>query len=59
MPYALCVIGCGTMGVAVLSGILDNLSSPIPQHLINQDESTSTTPLGDVEAGGLDSNPNK
>lgn len=28
MPYTLCVVGCGTMGIAVLSGVLTNLNSP-------------------------------
>ncbi|GAA6004307.1 pyrroline-5-carboxylate reductase [Rhodotorula paludigena] len=27
MPYQLCVLGCGTMGVAVLSGVIHNLAS--------------------------------
>lgn len=29
MPYTLCVLGCGTMGIAVLSGVIDNLDSPL------------------------------
>ncbi|KII88585.1 hypothetical protein PLICRDRAFT_41774 [Plicaturopsis crispa FD-325 SS-3] len=28
MGYTLCVVGCGTMGVAVLSGVVDSLQSP-------------------------------
>lgn len=28
MPYQLCVLGCGTMGVAVLSGVIEGLSHP-------------------------------
>ncbi|EJU05655.1 pyrroline-5-carboxylate reductase [Dacryopinax primogenitus] len=30
MGYTLCVIGCGTMGIAILSGVVDVLKSPSP-----------------------------
>ncbi|KAF5391399.1 hypothetical protein D9757_001975 [Collybiopsis confluens] len=33
MGYTLCVLGCGTMGIAVLSGVVDSLD--IPSRLIN------------------------
>ncbi|MBW0506537.1 hypothetical protein O181_046252 [Austropuccinia psidii MF-1] len=29
MTYSLCVLGCGTMGVAILSGVLDSQAKPI------------------------------
>jgi pyrroline-5-carboxylate reductase len=47
MPYQLCILGCGTMGVAVLSGVLDNLSSPNPPAANNQDSAPST-PMGSM-----------
>ncbi|GAA5987976.1 hypothetical protein JCM11641_005969 [Rhodosporidiobolus odoratus] len=46
MPYQLCVLGCGTMGVAVLSGVLDNLTSPRPAS--NEPDSTPSTPMGSL-----------
>lgn len=51
MPYQLCVIGCGTMGVAVLSGVIEGLSHP---HLSssgdnsNTSESGPSTPMGSL-----------
>ncbi|GAA5830679.1 hypothetical protein JCM3766R1_003387 [Sporobolomyces carnicolor] len=48
MPYQLCVLGCGTMGIAVLSGILDNLSSPKDRFDLDDDDSAPTTPMGSV-----------
>ena len=52
MPYQLCVIGCGTMGVAVLSGVIEGLSHP---HLSssssgdnNTTESGPSTPMGSL-----------
>lgn len=47
MTYGLCVIGCGTMGVSVLSGVLDNLASP-KQHLSTLDDSAPSTPMGSM-----------
>ncbi|BGP16842.1 hypothetical protein JCM10213_003338 [Rhodosporidiobolus nylandii] len=47
MPYQLCVLGCGTMGVAVLSGVLENLSSPRPANT-DGDESGPSTPMGSL-----------
>lgn len=47
MPYQLCVLGCGTMGVAVLSGVLDNLQSPRAQ-LRPTDDSSPSTPMGSL-----------
>jgi pyrroline-5-carboxylate reductase len=48
MPYQLCVLGCGTMGVAVLSGVLDNLSSPRTNDNFDGAESGPSTPMGSV-----------
>ncbi|GAA5936610.1 pyrroline-5-carboxylate reductase [Sporobolomyces koalae] len=50
MPYQLCVLGCGTMGIAVLSGIIDNLSHPRDSHASNDDDETSapSTPMGSL-----------
>ncbi|GAA5897696.1 hypothetical protein JCM6882_000071 [Rhodosporidiobolus microsporus] len=47
MPYQLCILGCGTMGVAVLSGVLDNLASPRPS-IQDGDESGPSTPMGSL-----------
>ncbi|GAA5854787.1 hypothetical protein JCM5353_003436 [Sporobolomyces roseus] len=47
MPYQLCVLGCGTMGVAVLSGIIDNLSSPKSPSPSSEDSAPST-PMGSL-----------
>ncbi|GAA5839162.1 hypothetical protein JCM11251_003693 [Rhodosporidiobolus azoricus] len=47
MPYQLCVLGCGTMGIAVLSGVLDNLASPRPSTQ-DGDESGPSTPMGSL-----------
>ncbi|GAA5851573.1 hypothetical protein JCM8547_001135 [Rhodosporidiobolus lusitaniae] len=44
MPYQLCVLGCGTMGVAVLSGVIDNLANTAAQ-------GSSSSSL-DLEAAG-------
>ncbi|BGP25200.1 delta 1-pyrroline-5-carboxylate reductase [Rhodotorula toruloides] len=49
MPYQLCVLGCGTMGVAVLSGVLDNLRAPRSSRQSNgPDESGPSTPMGSL-----------
>lgn len=48
MPYQLCVLGCGTMGIAVLSGILDNLSSPKSTDSSSLDDSAPSTPMGSL-----------
>ncbi|GAA5891077.1 hypothetical protein JCM5296_007369 [Sporobolomyces johnsonii] len=49
MPYQLCVLGCGTMGIAVLSGVLDNLSSPNPPSASSlSPESAPSTPMGSL-----------
>ncbi|BGP08676.1 delta 1-pyrroline-5-carboxylate reductase [Rhodotorula toruloides] len=56
MPYQLCVLGCGTMGVAVLSGVLDNLRAPRSSRQSNgPDESGPSTPMGSLI---LDNNSN-
>ncbi|CEQ41369.1 SPOSA6832_03098, partial [Sporobolomyces salmonicolor] len=56
MPYQLCVLGCGTMGIAVLSGVLDNLSSPNPPSASSlSSESAPSTPMGSLI---LDANAN-
>ncbi|GAA6017972.1 hypothetical protein JCM10207_002726 [Rhodosporidiobolus poonsookiae] len=47
MPYQLCVLGCGTMGIAVLSGVLDNLASPRANPNLNGDSGPST-PMGSI-----------
>lgn len=47
MPYQLCILGCGTMGVAVLSGVLDNLRAPNPTQS-HEDDSMPTTPMGSM-----------
>ncbi|TKA50991.1 hypothetical protein B0A53_05683 [Rhodotorula sp. CCFEE 5036] len=44
MPYQLCVIGCGTMGVAVLSGVIEGLSHP--HHSSSGDNANATTESG-------------
>ncbi|GAA5948466.1 hypothetical protein JCM3765_004892 [Sporobolomyces pararoseus] len=49
MPYQLCVLGCGTMGIAVLSGIIDNLSAPNPP--------TSSSSRSSIDGGGVESGP--
>lgn len=48
MPYQLCVLGCGTMGVAVLSGVLDNLQSPRGAAARLADDSGPSTPMGSL-----------
>lgn len=50
MPYTLCILGCGTMGIAVLSGVLDNLSNPHAPNSSNHPESDSapSTPMGSM-----------
>lgn len=48
MPYQLCVLGCGTMGVAVLSGVLDNLQSPRGGAARLADDSGPSTPMGSL-----------
>ncbi|GAA5977222.1 hypothetical protein JCM5350_003261 [Sporobolomyces pararoseus] len=50
MPYQLCVLGCGTMGIAVLSGIIDNLSAPkdTSSSRSSLDESAPSTPMGSL-----------
>ncbi|SCZ98225.1 BZ3500_MvSof-1268-A1-R1_Chr7-1g09063 [Microbotryum saponariae] len=51
MPYQLCILGCGTMGVAILSGVLDNLSFPNAahdQHAHNAGETAPSTPMGSL-----------
>lgn len=47
MPYALCILGCGTMGISVLSGVLDNLTSPLLTNS-NDEESAPSTPMGSM-----------
>ncbi|ORY60406.1 pyrroline-5-carboxylate reductase [Leucosporidium creatinivorum] len=47
MPYQLCILGCGTMGVAVLSGVLDNLRAPNPPEQHDEDSAPST-PMGSM-----------
>ncbi|KAK4057279.1 delta 1-pyrroline-5-carboxylate reductase [Microbotryomycetes sp. JL221] len=47
MVYQLCVLGCGTMGIAVLSGVIDNLRAPNPPHLHDEDSQPST-PMGSI-----------
>lgn len=47
MPYALCILGCGTMGISVLSGVLDNLASPLLTNA-NDEESAPSTPMGSM-----------
>ncbi|SGY80389.1 BQ5605_C008g05374 [Microbotryum silenes-dioicae] len=53
MPYQLCILGCGTMGVAILSGVLDNLSFPNSAHdqnpnANNAGETGPSTPMGSL-----------
>ncbi|SCV71066.1 BQ2448_3828 [Microbotryum intermedium] len=50
MPYQLCILGCGTMGIAILSGVLDNLSFPNDPHEArnNAGETGPSTPMGSV-----------
>ncbi|GAA5912238.1 pyrroline-5-carboxylate reductase [Sporobolomyces salmoneus] len=49
MPYQLCVLGCGTMGIAILSGIIDNLSSPNQSNpSLSSDDSAPSTPMGSL-----------
>ena len=59
MPYTLCVLGCGTMGIAILSGLIDNLESP--KESAFPDESAPSTPLGSMilERAPVDSVPNQ
>lgn len=45
MPYTLCVLGCGTMGVAILSGVIDHLEHPAP---VGLEESAPSTPMGSM-----------
>ena len=47
MPYQLCILGCGTMGIAILSGVLDNLRAPNPPEE-HDDESAPSTPMGSM-----------
>ncbi|KAL8284277.1 hypothetical protein RQP46_005026 [Phenoliferia psychrophenolica] len=48
MPYSLCVLGCGTMGISVLSGVIDNISSPLAATNALEDESAPSTPMGSM-----------
>ncbi|KAJ7063175.1 pyrroline-5-carboxylate reductase [Mycena amicta] len=54
MGYSLCVLGCGTMGVAVLSGVIDSLdvSRPSPAALNKWEAHTpgTMTPTGPPDA---------
>lgn len=59
MPYQLCVLGCGTMGIAVLSGVLDNLSKPNLPSLLDDAESAPTTPMGSMILEKPDSLPTR
>ncbi|KZO95294.1 pyrroline-5-carboxylate reductase [Calocera viscosa TUFC12733] len=47
MGYTLCVIGCGTMGVAILSGVVDTLKwpSPFPNGITHSSPSGVSTPV--------------
>lgn len=58
MPYQLCVLGCGTMGIAVLSGVIEGLSHPRRTRDSNgaDDESGPSTPMGSLIVDG-NSNP--
>ena len=48
MPYSLCVLGCGTMGISILSGVIDNISSPNAGKQTFDDESAPSTPMGSM-----------
>ncbi|KAF7295041.1 Pyrroline-5-carboxylate reductase [Mycena indigotica] len=54
MGYSLCVLGCGTMGIAVLSGIIDSLSvaHPTPVAFNKWEVHTpgTLTPTGEPDA---------
>ena len=65
--YTLAIIGCGTMGIAILSGMLDSkraneakraasaaLSRPTSSNGINNDLSASIASLLDVDDAGID-----
>ncbi|GAA6025622.1 hypothetical protein JCM8202_005764 [Rhodotorula sphaerocarpa] len=58
MPYQLCVLGCGTMGIAVLSGVIEGLSHPRRTRDSSgaDDESGPSTPMGSLIVDG-NSNP--
>ncbi|GAA6044203.1 hypothetical protein JCM8097_004669 [Rhodosporidiobolus ruineniae] len=50
MPYQLCVLGCGTMGVAVLSGVIDNLASTRDQARGAEASGSSSTAVSKSDA---------
>ncbi|KAJ7285714.1 pyrroline-5-carboxylate reductase [Mycena rebaudengoi] len=55
MGYTLCVLGCGTMGIAVLSGVIDSLDiEKLGQHITSQKWESHTpgtlTPTGTPDA---------
>ncbi|KAH8929221.1 pyrroline-5-carboxylate reductase [Atractiella rhizophila] len=54
MPYTICVLGCGTMGISILSGVLDSLSSPSSGRLPPSSSGTST-PAVEIEPSALPS----
>ncbi|KAG0144978.1 hypothetical protein CROQUDRAFT_79336 [Cronartium quercuum f. sp. fusiforme G11] len=42
MSYTLCVLGCGTMGVAIISGVLESLQQPVS--MLSRTSSGDSTP---------------
>ncbi|KAA1099938.1 delta 1-pyrroline-5-carboxylate reductase [Puccinia graminis f. sp. tritici] len=60
MPYSLCVLGCGTMGVAILSGVIESLKTSKdaqPSSSVPQTPTAESDP--DVDAPTEDSIPNR
>ncbi|KIM49406.1 hypothetical protein M413DRAFT_15489 [Hebeloma cylindrosporum] len=44
MGYSLCILGCGTMGIAILSGVIDSLDTPASKMLKGFHKWESHTP---------------
>ncbi|OAV97602.1 pyrroline-5-carboxylate reductase, variant [Puccinia triticina 1-1 BBBD Race 1] len=60
MPYSLCVLGCGTMGVAILSGVIESLKKPQDvQPSSSGPQTPSAEPDADVDVPPEDSIPNR
>ncbi|KZT59005.1 putative delta 1-pyrroline-5-carboxylate reductase [Calocera cornea HHB12733] len=61
MGYTLCVIGCGTMGVAILSGVVDTLRtpSPFPNGVTPSSPSGISTPVPTLSTVSDDSLPSR
>jgi len=61
MPYSLCVLGCGTMGVAILSGVIESLHKPKDSQPSGSEPQTPALDgsYPDVQVSLGDSTPNR